>query len=99
MLKSAIFFNEFRRYIVRLLSFLGVKVFYFFNFKGFCYFFEIKIRFFYLINMIFDYSNARFLHFLMVMVDVKEFVLNVVTLLMLCTSIPRFGTMLKKKLT
>ena len=46
LLKSNIFLNEFCQYIIRLLSFLGVKVFYFFNYKGFAISFKLKLDFF-----------------------------------------------------
>ena len=77
---------------------VGVKVFDFFNYKGLCYFIETKIRLLYLIHTIFDGRNTRILGWYLYfsIIDVKEFISDVVTSLTLYASIPRFGTMLTK---
>ena len=90
-----IFLNEFSPKMIRLLSFLGFKVFDFFHYNGLCYFLETKIMLLYLVHMIFDGRNTRMM-FVSSMIDAKEFVSDVVTSFALYASMPRFGTMLTK---
>ena len=66
----------------------GVRVFESFKYNGFWYLLETNIRFLMAIIVL------SCLYFLMI--DVKEFVSDVVTSLTLCALITRFGTMLAK---
>ena len=88
-----IFSDEFCWYIIRLCSFLGVRVFDLFKYKRFCYFLETKIRVLYLIHMIFDGRNTRMMFLLFDNSCQRNCIRSS---LPLYASIPRSGTMLKK---
>ena len=89
-----IFLDEFCRYIIRLWSFLGVKVFDFFNDKRLCYFLKLKLGFSILSIWFLMAVILGCLYFSII--DVKEFVSDVVTSLTLYALISRSGTMLTK---